>query len=115
MWQQKEYWRTATPPCGGPCTHVNARGVKGALGDAGIVSCIWEAAVSQEAPPTVDDGSDDGHVESDGRGGAHESRGQADGEKRPHLRKGDGEAFDAEGQLIIPKSVITFVSFCDCG
>lgn len=46
--------------------------------------------MSQEAPPAVDDGSDDGHGESDGRGGTHESRGQADGEERPRLRKEDG-------------------------
>lgn len=71
------------------CTHVNARGVKGALGDAGVANRFWEAAVCQEAPPTVDEGPDDRHGESDGRGGAHESRGQADGEERPHLRKGD--------------------------
>lgn len=48
--------------------------------------------MSQEAPPTVDDGSDDGHGESDGRGGAHERRGQAEEEERPHLRKEDEEA-----------------------
>lgn len=71
------------------CTHINARGVKGALSDAGVASRFWEAAVSQEAPPTVDEGPDDRHGESDGRGGAHESRGQADGEEQPHLWKGD--------------------------
>lgn len=78
------------------CTHINARGVKGALGEAGGARRTWESAVSQEAPPTVDDGSDDGHGEPDGRGGAHQSRGQAGEEERPHLREEDGEAFDAK-------------------
>lgn len=73
-------------------THVNARGVEGALvGDAGVADGVWEAAVGQEAPPTVDDGSDDGGGESEGRGGAHERRGQTHGEERPRLRKGDGK------------------------
>lgn len=84
------------------CTHINARGVKGALvGDAGVANRVWEAAVSQEAPPTVDDGSDDGHGQSDGRGGAHESRGKADRKERPRLRKGDGEAFDAKKSTLL--------------
>lgn len=36
---------------------VDARGVKGTLvGDAGVANGVREAAVSQEAPPTVNDG-----------------------------------------------------------
>lgn len=48
--------------------------------------------MSQEAPPTVDDGSDDRNGESDGRGSTHESGSQADGEQRPRLRNEGGES-----------------------
>lgn len=73
-------------------THVNARGVEGALvGDAGVADGVWEAAVGQEAPPTVDDGSDDRRGEPDGRGGAHGRGGHAHGEERPRLREGGGK------------------------
>lgn len=71
VWEEgkDERWSALLPPpvlCG-LSTHVNARGVKGALvGDAGVANRVREAAVSQEAPSPMDDGSDDRYGESDG-------------------------------------------------
>lgn len=46
---------------------IDACGVKRTLvGDAGVANGIGEAAVSQEAPPTVHDGPHHRHEESDG-------------------------------------------------
>lgn len=68
------------------CTHIDARGVKRTLvGDAGVANGIGEAAVSQEAPPAVNDGPHHGHSESDGWSGCHESCGKTDWEKWPRL------------------------------
>lgn len=70
------------------CTHVDAGGVKRTLvGDAGVANGIWEAAVCQEAPPTVNDGPHHRHSESDGWSGCHQSCSQTDWEKWPCLRK----------------------------
>lgn len=48
-------------------THIDACGVKGALvSDAGVAYGIGEAAVSQQAPPAMNDGPHHRHQESDG-------------------------------------------------
>lgn len=46
---------------------VDARGIKRTLvGDAGVADGVGEAAVSQEAPPAVNDGPHHGHSQPNG-------------------------------------------------
>ena len=69
-----------------PHTYVYACGVKGTLvGDAGVANGVGEAAVGQQAPPTMDNSSDHGEQQAHSRRHGHQRRQEAEGKQGPCL------------------------------